>query len=665
MGLNSTRNRVPFFLTFFIIFIQFIGNQDAFAYEKGTFFRHCLDQIDANQLSLHRFLIDSHPFVQLWSNENKEGSQNSYQSRPTLSFIDQRTLLRDLMTEYVNTYIENQESFDPYHHEQLTTWKAKGTMLYRHLCQNSDFKPTCKEHKDKIISFFENHLKNIDAIKPLPHLKQNNSTYLGLFNQAIIEIRQKYSVTRAAINNEITSTLFKENTLDTSIHSAQDYNHQLQNILSQPNLSEMNQHYKKTYLKHARSFPGKILFTKTMLNRIEGNFFEIHFVDLILAVEEITKELRNDFQKLLKENPLIMKSLDIEETAEKEERLKLEPKNIELVNSCNQSIEQWFHSSNISQIFASEEIFSLIEALNITDIETIRFLTQNQLQRAMWRLRELALTDKAQALENWINHNILADDQVEKSTLLGGGITTTKLIFYPHFAKGVYKPKPRDHKRYHQGLFDWVDHKYQDLMDSLGGDYRKEIAAYKIDRLINLNLVPLTKKVDLADGVGSLQLFIDQASTARIMNEVDINKPIQSGHWSSPSGRALLHRNALLFDWLIDNHDRNVDNYLFQDDGQVILIDHGWTFLCYHFHSLSHEQIKKMIPTRTIYQNIKILAQDHALVDRELSPLLNSIRLKLFKERLNFFVKNVEELILKNGENDVFSKEEEGPPIYL
>jgi hypothetical protein len=109
-----------------------------------------------------------------------------------------------------------------------------------------------------------------------------------------------------------------------------------------------------------------------------------------------------------------------------------------------------------------------------------------------------------------------------------------------------------------------IDIGYQD-------SWQTEIAAYQIDRIIGLGLVPATVERRLETTIGSYQWFVTS-----MMQEADrIAKKI------SPPDAEAWNRvmfKVRLFDQLIANVDRHLKNILITKDFEVRLIDHSRSF---------------------------------------------------------------------------------------
>jgi hypothetical protein len=104
-------------------------------------------------------------------------------------------------------------------------------------------------------------------------------------------------------------------------------------------------------------------------------------------------------------------------------------------------------------------------------------------------------------------------------------------------------------------------------------NWRWEIAAYRLDKYLNLNMVPPTVERRFDGNRGSCQLWVDSKMSLKQKVENKVKTPsYKIFYWN----RALYLQRA--FDNLIANEDRHQNQYLITDDWRMILIDHSRTF---------------------------------------------------------------------------------------
>jgi hypothetical protein len=101
--------------------------------------------------------------------------------------------------------------------------------------------------------------------------------------------------------------------------------------------------------------------------------------------------------------------------------------------------------------------------------------------------------------------------------------------------------------------------------------WRTEVAAYELDKLIGLGMVPATVERSYNGKRGSLQYWVDSAMTEQTRLQKKMNPPNRID-WENQVSR------IRLFDNLIFNTDRHLDNLLITDDWTIRLIDHSRTF---------------------------------------------------------------------------------------
>src|SRR5579864_1116178 len=91
---------------------------------------------------------------------------------------------------------------------------------------------------------------------------------------------------------------------------------------------------------------------------------------------------------------------------------------------------------------------------------------------------------------------------------------------------------------------------------TLGTQYRREAAAFRIDRALGFNLVPLTVVRDIDKEVGSAQSWVDIEGSLY-------------GYLKADQAR------LAVLDYILGNTDRHVFNWRTQTDGRPSAIDNG------------------------------------------------------------------------------------------
>jgi hypothetical protein len=102
--------------------------------------------------------------------------------------------------------------------------------------------------------------------------------------------------------------------------------------------------------------------------------------------------------------------------------------------------------------------------------------------------------------------------------------------------------------------------------------FQYEISAYKLDRLMGINLVPVTVERSIGNQRGTIQLWIDDLINYK---EMDADNIKYDGFCDYVRQRQMVD----VFDYLIHNEDRNQSNIAFShSDWQIWLIDHTRSF---------------------------------------------------------------------------------------
>jgi len=185
-------------------------------------------------------------------------------------------------------------------------------------------------------------------------------------------------------------------------------------------------------------------------------------------------------------------------------------------------------------------------------------------------------------------------------------------------------------------------------------NWKWEIAAYRLDKHLGLNMVPPTVEKRFRGNRGSCQLWIDAKMSLKQKMEKNIDTP---SYKVFPWNRALFLQRA--FDNLIANEDRHQNQYLITEDWRMILIDHSRTFrtskkfttrLIYSEKGKESKYLMKELP-RAFYEKLKALNQKvilevvgEYLTDKEIEAVLM---------RRDLMVQWIEDRIKQFGEDKV------------
>jgi hypothetical protein len=170
--------------------------------------------------------------------------------------------------------------------------------------------------------------------------------------------------------------------------------------------------------------------------------------------------------------------------------------------------------------------------------------------------------------------------------------------------------------------------------------YAFELAAYRLSRLLGLDRVPPTALRNLDGRAGSVQLWIEGAST-----EADL---IENGQATMNAARHLQRQTMLVFDNLIYNFDRHQNNMLYDRNGRLWFIDHTRSFK--RLADLPDRE-RMAVCQRGLYERLRAL--DEAALRAELDPYLDGLELKALVQRRRLLLEHFEKLIAERGEERV------------
>ena len=460
--------------------------------------------------------------------------------------------------------------------------------------------------KRKIAEIWKYKEEGTRLEKPLEKLE----TTLAFLNGRAKVLRNFYDDFRNKYDHDLLRLL--DNKYDSRSH----FNTQLKS--NEYDFNNLALLYKDNFLRHSLQFPYRLLRTKYMIDLIEGGHYKIEAIDLYNAVAQQKNRYLANFMSEITE---VSSHCEVKQEECIELTIKGDHKFQELQAPAIPGLQRLMPS------IESDHYFRLLQKYHKKDVELAILIGHGYLQKAVWRLRTYGFEKVASELESAIYYEYMHPEAVHSFEPLGGGISKSFKVFFHSGLSGVFKPKAVINLRPgNSNLFAYI-----------AAGHKNEVAAFHMDRLLDLNMVPITKIYSpQSKRVGSLQFFVKDAYNARKLTAINPKFPIKNGKLSKPKGRTKLSGDILLFDWIIDNVDRNLDNYLIQFDGQVVLIDHGFSFVTSFYFDPSDKMLNKMRPSKKIAKKIIHLKSNPMLVQQAISHLVGIDVANAVQKRIDF-----------------------------
>ncbi len=189
--------------------------------------------------------------------------------------------------------------------------------------------------------------------------------------------------------------------------------------------------------------------------------------------------------------------------------------------------------------------------------------------------------------------------------------------------------------------------------------WQYEIAAYRLDKLLGLNMIPPTVEREFKGQRGSLQLWVEKEYS--LLEVMDKNIPLPStgpeaDNWEK---RKYISR---VFDALIANEDRTQQNTFYTSDWRTILIDHSRSFrseekytkhLLFGLNPLRADS--RALPFRKLPRALveKIKALNFDSLKQAVGPYLSDREIRAVLARKDLILKEIDEMIKVAGEDKV------------
>lgn len=168
--------------------------------------------------------------------------------------------------------------------------------------------------------------------------------------------------------------------------------------------------------------------------------------------------------------------------------------------------------------------------------------------------------------------------------------------------------------------------------------YQAEVAAYLLDRMLGLDMIPPTIERRVESDMGSLQFWVP---------DCHLYKEVEGKFAMTPAFSQQVSR-MKMFDNLIYNADRNSGNFLVDAENNIVLIDHSRAFID------RKDLLDKWLPAqfdRRLVEGIKAL--DEETLKEHLGELLMGGQINAILERRDKLLEHLDRLIAEKGERAV------------
>jgi len=231
-------------------------------------------------------------------------------------------------------------------------------------------------------------------------------------------------------------------------------------------------------------------------------------------------------------------------------------------------------------------------------------------------------------------------------------LRTAEIVKEKGSPRGVTNPRRvtlDDGRVQHDALFKAIDERKPgvtrlgrssefDFKDS----WKFEVAAYEIDKLLSLNMVPVTVERMYKNRTGSLQYWMDDCiqESERIEKK---RQPPSLVRWNWQIYK------VWIFDKLIYNIDRNLGNILVTPDWHAVMIDHSRSFKSIN----KAEALEKLeFFSRSLMQALNNL--DETVVKEKCGRWLLDSEIKTMMKRRDLIAEYYKNMVAEKGNSVVY-----------
>lgn len=245
-----------------------------------------------------------------------------------------------------------------------------------------------------------------------------------------------------------------------------------------------------------------------------------------------------------------------------------------------------------------------------------------------------AIVPAAQSPQNavtWLDNRAAVEEclrtsRVERAEDMPIGVTKPKRVYFAAAAavrSAAWKPL--------------APGRYQGFWES----YKSEVAAYELDKLLRLNMVPPTVERTVKGDLGAAVMWVEGVKGWDPAATLTPPDPLE---WTRQIAR------MKMFDQLIANIDRNKGNLLYDAEYHLILIDHSRAFTAI-------TDLKKMAALNRVDAGLWERIQKLTLEDLQASIgkwVHGRGELQAILKRRDGMQRQIDELIEQRGESAVF-----------
>jgi len=218
--------------------------------------------------------------------------------------------------------------------------------------------------------------------------------------------------------------------------------------------------------------------------------------------------------------------------------------------------------------------------------------------------------------------DFLVNAEIVNMETLGHGITRPKRVTLEREGvrlRAIFKDVSHNEKRMGNTVVEFADHWYN------------EVAAYRLDRLLDLQVVPVTVEREIEGKRGSLQFWVEGLINWRTVTE----QGLEPGDWCSMEPQYQLLK---VFDALIYNLDRTQENLTFlKSDWILVLIDHSRTFTGKP-RILQKNQSDYLLVTPAMARRLRGL--DHTQLEAVMPPYLSQGQMRALLTRRDILLRD-------------------------